>query len=75
VENKNNSTRMWIAVIVAVVSLTFGIVKTVDAASLGNRVNEIEKEVGKIDVILEKIDNIEEDVAKIESRMRERDDD
>ena len=66
---------MWIAVIVAVVSLTFGIVKTVDAASLGNRVNEIEKEVGKIDVILEKIDNIEEDVAKIESRMRERDDD
>ena len=52
------------------VSLTFATVTGGFAISLSTRVRNNEQAVGKIDVILEKISNIEDDIAEIKTDMK-----
>ena len=70
-EKNNGNTIKWLMIVIASVTLTIAIIKTVDAANLNERVTKVEEEVNKIDVVLEKIENIEENISKIEINMRE----
>ena len=69
--NSNGSTRMWIAILVAVAALFFGGISSGLVMRLNNRVDANTESVRKIDVILEKIDNIEKYVAEIKVDFKE----
>jgi len=71
----NNSTSRWITIIVMAVSLTFATVTGGFAISLSSRVKENEKAIGVLDVILEKINNIEYHIEEIKEEIREDKDD
>ncbi len=67
-ENGNGRT---ITLIIAAVSLTFGISMGGVVLGLNGRVKENELQVRKIDVVLEKIENVEEHIAEIKQDFKE----
>ena len=68
--SNNNSTSKWIAIIIMAVSLTFATVTGGFAISLSSRVRENERTISIIDVVLEKISNIEYDIEEIKEELK-----
>jgi hypothetical protein len=69
--NTNSNTAKWIAIVIAAVSLTFAAVTGGITAGLSSRVRETERDLRKIDVILEKISSMEKAITRIESDMKD----